>query len=231
MHRDLRDSAAHVFVDAIDEPSLVSGDEHHLIRVLRLRDGDRVSASDGNGRWRPCVMRSGALEVAGAVAEGEPARQCAVGAAIPKGDRLDWMVQKLTEVGVQRIVLLESDHSVVRWDPARAARQLERLQRIAREAAAQSRRCRLPVIEGPAPYGAVIAEAGAAIADPDGPPLAAGPARGPLLIGPEGGWSAAERSAASQAGAAVVSLGATVLRVETAAVVAAALMMSASGIR
>jgi 16S rRNA (uracil1498-N3)-methyltransferase len=138
-------------------------------------------------------------------------------------------VQKLTEVGAQRIALLESDHSVVRWDLARAGRQLERLQRIAREAAAQSRRCRLPVIEGPVPYGVMIAEAGAAIADPDGRPLAAALTRGPLLIGPEGGWSAAERSSASQAGAAAVSLGATVLRVETAAVVAAALMLSVGG--
>ncbi|MFM2183667.1 MAG: hypothetical protein RJB61_1961 [Actinomycetota bacterium] len=229
MHSDLRNSAAHVFVDELDEPALASVDEHHLVRVLRLRDGDSVSASDGNGRWRLCVMRGGALEPAGAIAEGEPARQCTVGAAIPKGDRLDWMVQKLTEVGAQRIALLESDHSVVRWDLARAGRQLERLQRIAREAAAQSRRCRLPVIEGPVPYGVMIAEAGAAIADPDGRPLAAALTRGPLLIGPEGGWSAAERSSASQAGAAAVSLGATVLRVETAAVVAAALMLSVGG--
>lgn len=229
MHRDLRDSAAHVFVDSLDDPSLASGDEHHLIRVLRLRDGDRVSASDGQGRWRPCVLRGGALEAAGEVVDGEPARQCTVATALPKGDRLDWMVQKLTEVGVQRIVLLDATHSVVRWDADRAGRQLERLRRIARDAAAQSRRCRLPVIEGPVPFPAVLVEEGAAIADPDGQPLAAAPVRGPLLVGPEGGWSAAERSAASQAGAAVVSLGATVLRVETAAVAAAVLMLAADG--
>lgn len=231
MHRDLRGSAAHVFVASLDAPFLEPGDEHHLVRVLRLRDGDAVSASDGQGRWRRCVMRGGTIEAAGEIADDGPARPCTIAAAMPKGDRLDWMVQKLTEVGVQRIVLLEAAYGVVRWDAERAGRQLERLARIAREAAAQSRRTRLPVIDGPLPCSALLGEPGAAVADPDGRPLVSAPVHGPLLIGPEGGWSPEERAAAATAGAETVSLGSTVLRVETAAVVAAAVVMAADATR
>lgn len=218
----LRGSAAHVFVDSLDAPVPCDEDAHHLFRVLRLRDGEPVSASDGLGRWRPCVVRGGALEVVGDV-ESTARPTVVVGAAIPKGDRLDWMVQKAVEVGVLRLVLLQTVRGVVRWDSDRAARQLERLRRLAREASSQSRRTWLPEIVGPRPVAEVVAESGAALADPDGDDWEPTQVPGPILIGPEGGWDPSELVAADDAGARRVALGPTVLRVETAVVVAAVL--------
>ncbi|MFZ9629125.1 MAG: RsmE family RNA methyltransferase [Ilumatobacteraceae bacterium] len=223
MNPHLRSSAAHVFVDSLDAPALSDEDAHHLFRVLRLRDGEVVSASDGLGRWRPCVARSGSLDPTGPIQPAAAAPAVTVAAAVPKGDRLDWMVQKLVEVGVQRIVLLDSARGVVRWDADRVPRQLDRLRRMAREAASQSRRVWLPRIEGPCAVATVLAEPGAVLADPDGEPLIPSTSLGPVLVGPEGGWDRVELAAADAAGASRVSLGATVLRVETAAVVAGVL--------
>jgi 16S rRNA (uracil1498-N3)-methyltransferase len=140
--------------------------------------------------------------------------------APPKGDRLEWLVQKCTEVGVARLVLVDAERSVVRWDPDRAAKQLDRLRRIAAEAAMQSRRTWLPEVVGPRPAAEVLPDA--AVAEPGGRPVAARDSC--IAVGPEGGWSAAEVARAGDR----VSLGPNVLRVETAAVVAVTLMVAAS---
>ena len=139
-----------------------------------------------------------------------------------KGDRPEWVVQKLTELGVDRIVPLRTARSVVRWEGDRALRQVERLRRIAREASAQSRRVWLPEVTGVCVLGAVAEVAGAApvLADPGGGPP--GLDRPVVAVGPEGGWDDDERSAAT----ATVGLGPTVLRAETAAVAAATLLCS-----
>lgn len=214
MNPVLRSSAAHLFVASLDAPEPDDGDAHHLFRVLRVRDGESVTVSDGAGRWRPTVVRAGSLEVAGdVVAEPAPVR-CEVAAAIPKGDRLEWMVQKLTEVGATRIVLVHFARSVVRWDAARATRQMERLQRVVREAASQSRRVWLPLVEGPVPAAEVLAEAGAVLLEPAG---ADGLRAHLVVVGPEGGCTAEEVAAAQR----TAGLGQTILRVETAALVAA----------
>ena len=110
-----------------------------------------------------------------------------------KGDRPEWVVQKLTELGVDRIVPLQTARSVVRWDGERGRRAVERLRRVAREAAAQSRRAYLPEVSrsdlaalaepppGPAPV---------ARAELGGPPPAGDST---VAVGPEGGWSDEER--------------------------------------
>ena len=67
MNPHLRGSAAHVFVESLDSPVLSDDDSHHLFRVLRLRDGETVTVSDGRGSWRPCVARAGSVVVDGAV--------------------------------------------------------------------------------------------------------------------------------------------------------------------
>lgn len=212
----LRRSAAHVLVPDVEVPMLDDDAAHHLVRVLRLRDGAAVSVTDGRGRWRACELRGGAV-IATAAAVSEPAGlSVTIAVASPKGDRLEWLVQKCTEVGVGRIVLLNAERSVVRWDPERAAKQLDRLRRIAVEAAMQSRRVWLPEIDGPISAGQILSES--VIAEPGGRNLQAGDRT--IAIGPEGGWSPAEVAQAADR----VSLGDTVLRVETAAVVAAALM-------
>lgn len=224
MNPVLRSSAAHVFVESLEHPVLGDDDAHHLFRVLRLRHGETVTLSDGHGRWRAASIVDGHFSALGDVHSDQAHTSCAIAAAIPKGDRLEWMVQKLTEVGATRIVLLDTARGVVRWDAAKGHRQIERLQRVVRDAAAQSRQCWLPTLEGPRPLVEVLAEPGAVLADPDGVPLAGEPPAGPVVIGPEGGIDATEHGIADQFGVPRVSLGRGILRVETAAVVAAALV-------
>lgn len=217
----LRSRAAHVFVESLATPLLSAEDAHHLLRVQRLRDGETVTVSDGRGGWRACVLASGELVPAGPVERiGPPtSTSITIAAAIPKGDRAEWMVQKLTEVGVDRIVLVDCARSVVRWSGDRAARNSERLARVAREAAMQSRRTNLPLVEGPLPVVEVLSRPGTVAAEPGAQPWPPMAGTTTVVVGPEGGFTAEELAHA----AGVVSLGETVLRVETAAVVAAAL--------
>lgn len=216
MNPALRASAAHVFVDSLDLIALSKDDAHHLLRVLRLRDGESVTASDGQGSWRMCTVAGDSLLPTGAAVVEPAGAPLTIAAAIPKGDRLEWMVQKLTELGVSKIVLLHCERSVVRWKADRAASQMERLGRVAREAAMQSRRVWLPQLRGPVDFSEAAALAGAVVADPDGEPLANASV---VLIGPEGGFTDAERQLCLQS----VSLGSNILRVETAAIAAAIL--------
>jgi 16S rRNA (uracil1498-N3)-methyltransferase len=216
----LRHSAAHVFVDQLDSPTLGDDDQHHLGRVLRLRDGESVTASNGRGQWRACVWRNGALEVAGeVVASAPPSVRCAVAFTPVKGDRNEWAVQKLTEIGIDEIVILApTQHSVVRWSDA--DKQLRKLRVVAREAAMQSRRVWLPSIVGLLALHEVCAGDGAAVADPDGVALHAGVSL--VVVGPEGGFAEDELPA----GVPRVQLGDTILRAETATLVAATLLVA-----
>lgn len=216
----LRHSAAHVFVDQLDSPTLGDDDQHHLGRVLRLRDGESVTASNGRGQWRACVWRDGALEVAGeVVASAAPSVRCAVAFTPVKGDRNEWAVQKLTEIGIDEVIILApTQHSVVRWSDA--DKQLRKLRVVAREAAMQSRRVWLPNIVGLATLHDVCAGDGAAVADPDGVALHAGVSL--VVVGPEGGFAEDELPA----GVPRVQLGDTILRAETATLVAATLLVA-----
>jgi 16S rRNA (uracil1498-N3)-methyltransferase len=223
-------AAAHVFVDDLAAPVPAEADAHHLARVLRLRPGQAVTVGDGAGRWRLCrVGGSGdsgvglGLEPVGEV-EVEPRAEPAVGVAfsLVKGERPEWIVQKLTEVGVDVIVPLAAARSVVRLDGERAARQVARWRRVAREAAGQSRRAWLPAVGAVAGFEAVAARPGAALAVPGGgPPSLERPL---VLVGPEGGWAPEEEEAAARLGLPEVGLGPHVLRAETAAVAAATLL-------
>lgn len=205
---------AHAFVRDLDALELDEHDRHHLERVLRLRAGDEMTVSDGEGGWR--VVRFGpTLDADGPVEVDAPiAPEITIAFALVKGDRNEWIVQKLTELGVDRIVPFVADRSVVQWDEAKAARNRERLATVAREAAMQSRRTRLPLVDTAGTFGDLVARPGAVLADRGGqPPSLALPV---VLVGPEGGWSDAERGAAGPR----MTLGPTVLRAETAAIVA-----------
>ncbi len=198
-------------------------DRHHLERVLRLRAGEAVTASDGGGRWVRCRWVDGpaGLEVDGeVVVEPAPSPPVTVAFAPVKGERPEWAVQKLTEVGVDRIVPLVTARSVVRWEGDRGAAAVERWRRVAREAAMQSRRAWLPVVDVPVAFAEAAGWDGAALAVAGGdPPTLAGAI---VLVGPEGGWEPSEIGA----GLPTVGLGPNVLRTETAAVVAATLLVA-----
>ena len=219
--------AAWVFVADLDELRLGPGDAHHLSRVLRLVPGEQVGASDGTGRWRPCVVTAVGggdvrLEPDAPVAVDEPPDPpITVGFSLLKGDRPELVVQKLTELGVDRILPLTTARTVVRWDAARSLRGVTRLRQVAREAAMQARRSRLPEVAPVTSLAAAAAALGAfgALCEQDGderPSLH----RPGLLVGPEGGWDASETTC----GLPTVALGPHTLRAETAAIAAGVLL-------
>jgi 16S rRNA (uracil1498-N3)-methyltransferase len=217
-------ASAHVFVDDLGAPRLSADDHRHLARVLRLRPGTDVTACDGEGRWRACRLGDAAeleLEVAGeVVADERPEPPITIAFAVVKGDRPELAVQKLTEVGVDRIVPFVAERSVVRWDPAKVERQSVRFADIARQASMQCRRTWLPRVAALSDFRAVAALPGAALAERTGvPPSLSVPT---LLIGPEGGWGLAEKAS----GLPSVRIGAHTLRSETAAITAGALLVA-----
>lgn len=214
-------SAAHVVVADLDLPELDESDIHHLSRVLRLRVGEVVTATDGAGAWRSCRWTGTGIDPVGVIARvAAPPTETSVAFALVKGDRLDWIVQKLTELGTDRMVPLRTEHAVVRWDAGREQTQIARLGRIAREAAMQSRRVWLPVIEPVTAAIEFLGRPGVARADFGGAELDDLTDCSAIAVGPEGGWSSAERAVP----AAVVGLGSTVLRAETAAIAAGVLL-------
>jgi 16S rRNA (uracil1498-N3)-methyltransferase len=219
----------HVFVTDLDRPELDESDLHHLGRVRRLRPGEPVTASDGYGSWRDCRFTGDAeLEPAGPLMrDAQPSPLITVGFALVKGDKPDLVVQKLTEVGVDVIVPFVAERSVVRWDTAKAARHLDRWRVVVRHAAMQCKRAWLPSVEAVMPFADAVASMSVlapnrvmARADVGGEPLAASVTT--LFVGPEGGWSEGERNLLP----AAVRLGPHVLRAETAAIVAGALLVA-----
>src|SRR4051794_39478019 len=111
---------AHVFVDDLDALELADDDHHHLARVLRLRTGDELTASDGAGRWRQCRFGT-PLEPLSPIEFDEPPQpEITIAFALVKGQRPEWIVQKLTEIGVDRIVPFLAERSVVQWDDEKA---------------------------------------------------------------------------------------------------------------
>lgn len=221
---ELAGSAAHVVVDDITAPELNEADTHHLVRVLRLRNGERVSVTDGRGSYRWCQWSDGLLaadEAIQFVARQLP--EVGVAFSIVKGDRLDWIVQKLTELGVDRLVPMAADRCVVQWDEAKARAQVERMRRIAHEASMQSRRVWLPEVEALAAADEVLQRPEVARADVEGARAPIEPVDGATMIaiGPEGGWTARERNLSPR----TVTLGSTVLRAETAAIAAGVLLV------
>jgi len=245
----LRQAAALVYVTDLESPELNADDAHHLSAVLRLRPGEVVAIADGAGRYRGCRVsagRTGAAPRVGAagaaagrvdrrrgrpapvvlepdtdvavVARAEP--ELTVGFSLANGDRGDWAVAKLSELGVDRIVPLVCERTAVGWSQQAVGHQIERLRRIAREASMQSRRAWLPVVLDllPLAEAATTLGDGIALAEPGGAPPSL--ARPTVLVGPEGGFSSRELAM----GFPQVGLGDTILRIETAAVVVGAML-------
>ena len=218
MNPVVRGSAAHVFVETLAAPQLSDDDDHHLRRVLRIRSSDVITVADGVGQWVTARLEVDGLRVESDPVVEPPPRPAAVLSAIPKGDRAEWMVQKLTEIGATSIGFIDCARSVVRWDAERGRRQGERLRRIAREAAMQSRRLWLPEIHEVVPIAVAARNGCCAIAELDGADEVADVDT--VLVGPEGGFTADELALVVRR----VSLSRNVLRVETAALVAVVML-------
>jgi 16S rRNA (uracil1498-N3)-methyltransferase len=222
----------------------LTGPEHrHVGRVLRARPGDTLTLFDGAGgevEARVVRVARDATELAlGARRElAGPAVPITLLCAVPRGPRIDFLVQKTTELGVARIIPVVTDRSVARPDVEGGRR--DRWEKIAREAARQSGRADVPVVDAPAALAIALAASGLpprrwALYEGEkrqslrGALQGVEPAATALLVGPEGGFAAAEVDAVEAAGFETVGLGDRILRVETAAVAAVTLVGAAYG--
>ena len=181
-----------IFVDDLDAPVLDRDDAHHLRRVLRVRPGDPLTLADGAGQWWTARRGDQPEPTSETREQPAPAPALTVGFALVKGSRPELAVQKLCELGIDRIIPFRADRSVVRWDDATAVVAVARLRSVARAAAMQSHRPRLPVVDDVTDLAPLTALPGVALADRSGaPPTLRSPS---LLVGPEGGWSDEERA-------------------------------------
>jgi len=207
-----------------DAVRLSSEEAHHLVDVLRLSEGAEVSLFDGKGdAARAKVHRIAGREVELRLLGPEPSRESPLSLTLavspPKGDRMSFLIEKLTELGVARVIPLETERG-------RTARNLERWRRIAIEACKQSGRSRSPEVSPPRGYEEVLSEEGTLLAaHPGAPPLSA-PRKDAIvaLIGPEGGWSDRELALFASRGVTLFGLGPRTMRTETAAIAAATLL-------
>jgi 16S rRNA (uracil1498-N3)-methyltransferase len=238
-------SLPHFFAGAPEPGETVAlspDDARHAIRSLRLKPGDMLTSADGEGGVATArIVRADRLLVEAEVVERRlEERQTphlSVLMAPPKGDRLTWAIQKLTEVGVDEITLLETSRTVRRFKGERAGRISVRLDAVAREAAKQSERAFLPTIGGPVPWEEAVVPG----EDPFFVMWEEGtqgllsllpeerPERISLVIGPEGGIPEEDARAAEAAGAKLAWLGPTILKVETAALAAASIALARYG--
>jgi 16S rRNA (uracil1498-N3)-methyltransferase len=215
---------------------LKAGEAKHLSRVCRLEAGDEIEIFDGRGAVARCRIIAVAANSVDLKAVGEtiperaPAFPLVLATAVPKADRLDWLVEKATELGVSRLIPVITERSVV--EPG--ANKISRLERTIIEASKQCGRARLMAIDPPTRWPAIagaFADSLRFLADPSG--LA--PARAPeiacgqpviLGVGPEGGFTPAERESALRTGWLPISLGVYTLRIESAAVAGCAVLFS-----
>jgi 16S rRNA (uracil1498-N3)-methyltransferase len=221
----------------IDGIWTLEGDEaRHLTRVRRLGLGDRVELFDGRGFATSADVVAVGRErvdlrpVGPPLPDRLPACDLTLATAVPKRDRFDWLIEKATELGVAKVVPILTERSVV--DPRDA--KLDRLRRLIVEASKQCRRNRLMELDRPTNWAAIAADRPDAIrlvAHPTGVSAASWPSLRQsrsivLAIGPEGGFTDAEVEAARERGWNVVSLGNTLLRIETAAIAGSAAILA-----
>ena len=214
---------------------------HQVRRVLRLRPGDQLTLIGADRTEYRCeLIEAGSRDAVVRVMESlcpevEYALRLTVAISLIKGEKPDWVVQKLTEVGVAEIIWMTSRRGVVEPATDRWPARLERYRRIATEAVEQSGRLQIPEVRGPIPLEACLTleREVRLICDPGAHfPASCEEWRGVgsalLLVGPEGGFTADELHLARSLGVRPLSLGKTVLRAETAAVVGASSVLLAA---
>ena len=202
--------------------------ERQVRGVLRLADGDRLVLLPGDATQALCRLegRECVVEERSAVAS-EPRHRLTVVQALLKGDALEEIVQHGTEIDIVAFQLVITERCVARDI---SARKLERLRAIAREAAEQSERGIVPPIAEPHPLADALVPGSVLLYERHaGIGLSALKAPQRVIIGPEGGFSPVEVSAAGQAGVAIAGLGPRILRSQTVAVAAAAVILSGTG--
>jgi len=215
----------------------------HLVRVLRARAGDELILFNGDGReFNGAIEAVRGSRVAASVGDGRPMDResplsITLVQCIPRGDRMDFIVQKATELGVARIVPVLSQRSVVRLDKSQAESKANHWRAVAVSACEQCGRNRLPSIEAAQPLLSYLGELAPGaqlrlVLEPESAPHGPASAQGPggaaagkvveaeIAIGPEGGFASDELEAFRVAGFSQVGLGPRILRSETAAIAA-----------
>jgi 16S rRNA (uracil1498-N3)-methyltransferase len=244
-----------------DDGVVLTGDDaHHAARVMRMESGDEFIVSDGRTREALAVIRGvtpGRVE-AGIQTwlpmSGEPLWSVTIAQSLPKGDKMELVIQKGTEIGAAAFVPFQSERMIVQYDGKKEAKRLERWSKIAKEAAEQAHRSRIPAVEPVMTWRQLLSSiamydlalfcyekeggaSGAGLRDA----ILAYRERGGLsvtgnkelkvllIVGPEGGFTGREAAEAEAAGAVIVGLGKRILRTETAAMVGLACIMYESG--
>jgi 16S rRNA (uracil1498-N3)-methyltransferase len=221
----------------------------HVSKVLRLRAGEALTVFDGRGgEWDAVIAQASGKGVtvrlgAHHAIERESPLRVTLLQALARGEKMDWVLQKATELGVTRIVPVATERSVVQLDGERAGRRLEHWQGIVAAACEQCGRNRLPEVLAPQSLAAacalaatspasvrlVLAPGATASLAATASAAEAGASEVALLIGPEGGLGEAELRIAAQAGFVAVALGPRVLRTETASIAALGVLQLVAG--
>ena len=212
---------AQFHVDNLEAPELSRDDEHHLRKVLRASETEEVVVTDGQGSWALYEVLSFGLRRVSDITLDPPTPETSLYLTPLKGERAEWAVAKATEVGVSRIVPLIAERMVVKFKGEAREKILARWRRIAAEASNQCRRTYDIVIADPIKVKDVHSLV--AVADLGATGNWAGLRS--VAIGPEGGWARDEWDV----GRRRVGMGPTVLRAETAGVVAASLLAFQAG--
>lgn len=242
-----------------DELTITGDDAHHIVRVMRMTEGAEVIVSNGETRTvRAQIVELDNKEVKLAVVaeleqQAEALWQVTIAQGLPKGDKMELIVQKCTEIGAAAFVPFESERVIVQYDRKKEAKRLERWHKIAKEAAEQSHRDAVPAIVEPQSWKQLLASVPAydlvlfcyeragdqghgvglrdVLADYKHNWAADGMLKPRLLLiaGPEGGFSEREAEEAAAAGAKLVGLGRRILRAETAGIVGLSCILYESG--
>ncbi len=239
-----------VTADAVTPPTIRITDPllRHLRDSLRLKIGDPLTVTDSEGtRYLASIatISAKALEARIINTSSAPARiaqPLVLALALLKGEKMDWVIQKATELGVERFIPVQSGHSVVKVQAERVDHQRARWERIALEAAQQSERWTVPTIDAPTELGSIWESAAGTSAirlmlaerstgsSLNSLSLPCDPSHTLwLLVGPEGGWDVDELRLAHKHGWQFVSLGTRILRAETAAIAAVSILQSRLG--
>jgi 16S rRNA (uracil1498-N3)-methyltransferase len=146
-----------------NEQLVISGDDyHHIVRVMRMTEGDKLICVDTSGKSCICTIAEITDEkVSCNIVEWEDSNSelpihVTIASGLPKGDKLEWIIQKGTELGADQFIPFTADRSIVKWDDKKAEKKVERWQKIAKEAAEQSHRNKVPHVHAPINLKALI---------------------------------------------------------------------------
>ena len=221
---------------------LAGADAHHIAKALRMRPGEALTLCDGKGTDFDGVLetvtdRQVTVRIsASRPSQAEPTLAVTLYQGLPKGDKMDWIIQKAVELGVTAVVPVATRRSVARLE-GKADKKQERWQRIAAEAAGQCGRGMLPSVERPLSWSQALSrlsgEPALVFYEGGGRPLrelvTPSTRRLSVFVGPEGGFDPEEIDAIRRQGGGVATLGPRILRCETAPLAALTLLMHLSG--